>query len=59
MISRGKTNKEISRIFNKVLSLGGTAKVLPNTEVYARHELISAIDGLYSLNSAEGSTARC
>lgn len=36
-----------------VVSVGGTAKVTANTELYARHELISAIDGLYSLNSSE------
>lgn len=45
--------QDVSNADKQVLSLGGTAKVLPNTEVYARHELISAIDGLYSLNSAE------
>lgn len=28
-------------------------QVLPNTELYARHEVISSIDGLYSLNTTE------
>lgn len=37
----------------QVLALGGTVKVLPNTEVYARHEVISAIDGLYSMNNTQ------
>lgn len=37
----------------QVLALGGTVKVLPNTDLYARHEVISSIDGLYSLNTTE------
>lgn len=45
--------QDLSNSDKQVLSVGGTAKVLPNTEIYARHELISAIDGLYSMNSTE------
>ncbi len=45
--------QDLSNSDKQVLSVGGTAKVLPNTEVYARHEVISAIDGLYSINSTE------
>ena len=45
--------QDLSNSDKQVLSVGGTAKVLPNTEVYARHEVISAIDGLYSMNSTE------
>ncbi|HCL60546.1 MAG TPA: hypothetical protein DHW80_12355 [Acinetobacter sp.] len=45
--------QDLSNSDKQVLSVGGTAKVLPNTKIYARHELISAIDGLYSMNSTE------
>ena len=45
--------QDLSNSDKQVLSVGGTAKVLPNTEVYARHEVISAIDGLYSMNTTE------
>lgn len=45
--------QDLSNSDKQILSVGGTAKVLPNTEVYARHEVISAIDGLYSMNTTE------
>ena len=45
--------QDVSDAEKHVVSVGGTAKVTTNTELYARHELISAIDGLYSLNSSE------
>ncbi|WP_228147474.1 SdrD B-like domain-containing protein [Acinetobacter sp. ANC 3813] len=45
--------QDLSDSEKQVLSVGGTVKVLPNTELYARHELISAIDGLYSMNTTE------
>lgn len=45
--------QDLSDSEKQVLALGGTVKVLPNTELYARHELISAIDGLYSMNTTE------
>lgn len=37
----------------KVLTIGGRVQVAANTELYAHHELISSIDGLYSMNSTE------
>lgn len=49
--------QDLSNSDKQVLSVGGTAKVLPNTEVYARHEVIAAIDGLYSMNSTEGTNS--
>lgn len=45
--------QDLSNSEKQVLALGGTVKVLPNTEVYARHEVISSIDGLYSMNTTE------
>ena len=45
--------QDLSNSDKQVLSVGGAVKVLPNTEVYARHEVISAIDGLYSMNTTE------
>lgn len=45
--------QDFSNSDKQILSVGGTAKVLPNTDVYARHEVISAIDGLYSMNTTE------
>jgi len=45
--------QDLSDSEKQVLALGGTVKVLPNTELYARHEVISAIDGLYSMNTTE------
>ncbi|OTG73994.1 hypothetical protein B9T26_07590 [Acinetobacter sp. ANC 4169] len=45
--------QDIANSEKQVVALGGTVKVLPNTDVYARHEVISSIDGLYSLNTTE------
>ena len=45
--------QDVSDTDKHVVSVGGTAQLNANTELYARHELISAIDGLYSLNSTE------
>lgn len=45
--------QDISDTDKHVVSVGGTAQLNAKTELYARHELISAIDGLYSLNSSE------
>lgn len=49
--------QDISDSDKQVLSVGGTVKVLPNTELYARHEIISAIDGLYSMNTTESTNS--
>lgn len=45
--------QDLSESQNQVLTLGGRVQVLPNTELYAHHEVISALDGLYSLNTTE------
>src|SRR5690606_20920624 len=45
--------QDLSESDNQVLTVGGRAQVLPNTEVYAHHQLVSAIDGLYSMNTTE------
>ncbi|MQW92010.1 DUF11 domain-containing protein [Acinetobacter sp. dk771] len=45
--------QDLSEADNRVLTVGGRAQVLPNTEIYAHHELISSIDGLYSMNTTE------
>ena len=45
--------QDVSDSEKQVVALGGTMQVLPNTELYARHEVISSIDGLYSLNTTE------
>lgn len=45
--------QDISEADNKVLTVGGRMKVADNTELYAHHEVISALDGLYSLSTTE------
>lgn len=45
--------QDLSESDNRVMTVGGRAQVLPNTELYAHHELISSIDGLYSMNTTE------
>jgi hypothetical protein len=45
--------QDLSDADKKVLTLGGRVQVAANTELYAHHELISSIDGLYSMNSTE------
>ena len=48
--------QDLSNSDKQVLALGGRVKVLPNTELYARHEVISALDGLYSMNNTTNET---
>lgn len=45
--------QDLSNSDKQLLAIGGTVKVLPNTEMYARHEVISSLDGLYSMNTTE------
>ena len=45
--------QDIADSDKKVMSVGGRVQVLPNTELYAHHEVISSLDGLYALNSTE------
>ena len=45
--------QDLSNSDKQLLAIGGTVKVLPNTEMYARHEVISSLDVLYSMNTTE------
>lgn len=45
--------QDLAESDKKVMTVGGRMQVLPNTELYAHHEVISALDGLYSMNTTE------
>ena len=45
--------QDLSESDNRVMTVGGRAQILPNTELYAHHELISSLDGLYSMSTTE------
>ena len=45
--------QDLSDSDKQVATIGGRVQAAENLEVYAHHQLISAIDGLYSLNSTE------
>lgn len=45
--------QDISDSEKQVATVGGRLKAAQNLEIYANHQFISALDGLYSLNSTE------